>query len=380
MTKFSGAHCGESVNPVALFRRAGQPVDSGLIRTGALPIDVLQDSLPLSITVFAVCVAIVATAGVKITAVVDELADRTRVGEALAGAVLLGATTSLSGSVLSVTAALKGNADLALSNALGGIAVQTAFLAVADLFYRRANLEHAAASAANLMQGALLVTLMAVILVGAFSPPVTVFGIHPATPLLFGAYIYGLRLIQSTRDQPMWQPARTRETREDVPEEENLRRSLRTLLIAFLGLGALLGVTGWALENAAAAIASQTGLAQTTMGLLLTATVTSLPELVTSVAAVRRGALTLAVGGIIGGNAFDTLFTAASDIAYQDGSIYAEMGDDLLVWVSLSILMTGALLMGLIRREEQGPGGIGFESVAVLLLYGLGILLVVHGG
>jgi len=330
--------------------------------------------------VFAVCVAIVATAGVKITAVVDELADRTRVGEALAGAVLLGATTSLSGSVLSVTAALKGNADLALSNALGGIAVQTAFLAVADLFYRRANLEHAAASAANLMQGALLVTLMAVILVGAFSPPVTVFGIHPATPLLFGAYIYGLRLIQSTRDQPMWQPARTRETREDVPEEENLRRSLRTLLIAFLGLGALLGVTGWALENAAAAIANQTGLAQTTMGLLLTATVTSLPELVTSVAAVRRGALTLAVGGIIGGNAFDTLFTAASDVAYRDGSIYAEMGDDLLVWVSLSILMTGALLMGLIRREEQGPGGIGFESVAVLLLYGLGILLVVHGG
>tara|TARA_B100000614_G_scaffold81576_1_gene73117 strand:+ start:9582 stop:10574 length:993 start_codon:yes stop_codon:yes gene_type:complete len=330
--------------------------------------------------VFAVCVAIVATAGVKITAVVDELADRTRVGEALAGAVLLGATTSLSGSVLSVTAALKGNADLALSNALGGIAVQTAFLAVADLFYRRANLEHAAASAANLMQGALLVTLMAVILVGAFSPPVTVFGIHPATPLLFGAYIYGLRLIQSTRDQPMWQPARTRETREDVPEEDNLRRSLRTLLIAFLGLGALLGVTGWALENAAAAIANQTGLAQTTMGLLLTATVTSLPELVTSVAAVRRGALTLAVGGIIGGNAFDTLFTAASDVAYRDGSIYAEMGDDLLVWVSLSILMTGALLMGLIRREEQGPGGIGFESVAVLLLYGLGILLVVHGG
>ena len=329
---------------------------------------------------FAVCVAIVATAGVKITAVVDELADRTRVGEALAGAVLLGATTSLSGSVLSVTAALKGNADLALSNALGGIAVQTAFLAVADLFYRRANLEHAAASAANLMQGALLVTLMAVILVGAFSPPVTVFGIHPATPLLFGAYIYGLRLIQSTRDQPMWQPARTRETREDVPEEENLRRSLRTLLIAFLGLGALLGVTGWALENAAAAIANQTGLAQTTMGLLLTATVTSLPELVTSVAAVRRGALTLAVGGIIGGNAFDTLFTAASDVAYRDGSIYAEMGDDLLVWVSLSILMTGALLMGLIRREEQGPGGIGCESVAVWLLYGLGILLVVHGG
>jgi len=339
----------------------------------------LQSSLPLSLLAFAACVAVIATAGVKITAVVDELADRTRVGEALAGAVLLGATTSLSGSVLSVTAALKGNADLALSNALGGIAVQTAFLAVADLFYRRANLEHAAASAANLMQGALLVTLMAVILVGAFSPPVTWLGIHPATLVLLGTYIYGLKLIQKTRDKPMWQPARTHETREDIPEEENLRRSLTRLLVAFLVLGALLATSGWVLENAAAAIAEQTGLAQTTVGLLLTATVTSLPELVTSVAAVRRGALTLAVGGIIGGNAFDTLFTAASDIAYRDGSIYAEMGDNLLVWVSLSILMTGALLMGLIRREEHGPGGIGFESVAVLLLYALGVALVVGG-
>jgi cation:H+ antiporter len=115
------------------------------------------------------------------------------------------------------------------------------------------------------------------------------------------------------------------------------------------------------------------------VGLLLTATATSLPELVTSVAAVRRGALTLAVGGIIGGNAFDTLFTAASDIAYREGSIYEQMDDGLLLWVSLSILMTGFLLMGLVRREQHGPGGIGFESLAVLVLYGLGIALVLGG-
>ena len=85
--------------------------------------------------------AVIATAGVRITAVVDELADRTRAGEALAGAVLLGATTSLSGSVLSVTAAWKGHADLALSNALGGIAVETAvvMLLYIDAEVRKAN-------------------------------------------------------------------------------------------------------------------------------------------------------------------------------------------------------------------------------------------------
>ena len=155
--------------------------------------------------------------------------------------------------------------------------------------------------------------------------------------------------------------------------------TLTRLLLVFVGLAALLGLSGFVLEAAASGVARHTGLQQTTVGLLLTATATSLPELVTSVAAVRRGALTLAVGGIIGGNAFDTLFTAASDIAYREGSIYKQMDDGLLLWVSLSILMTGFLLMGLIRREQHGPGGIGFESLAVLLLYGLGIALVLGG-
>ncbi len=93
---------------------------------------------------------------------VDQLADRTGLGEATAGAVLLGAATSLSGSVLSVTAAYRGHPELAASNALGGIAVQTFFLAIADMVYRRANLEHAAASAPNMMQNGLLIRLLAI--------------------------------------------------------------------------------------------------------------------------------------------------------------------------------------------------------------------------
>jgi cation:H+ antiporter len=43
-------------------------------------------------------------------------------------------------------------------------------------------------------------------------------------------------------------------------------------------------------------------------------------ELVTTIAAVRRGALQLAVGGIIGGNTFDTLFLTAADVSYREGS------------------------------------------------------------
>jgi cation:H+ antiporter len=98
----------------------------------------------------------------------------------------------------------------------------------------------------------------------------------------------------------------------------------------------------------------QTGLSQTAVGSLLTAVATSLPELVAALAAVRQGALTLAVGGIIGGNTFDVLFLAFSDFAYREGSIYHALSDAPLFIMSLSILLTAVLLLGLILRERRG--------------------------
>lgn len=332
-------------------------------------------SLLQSSIVFAICATAIAVLGTRITRVVDQLADRTGLGEAIAGAVLLGAATSLSGAVLSITAAWKGHPELAISNALGGIAVQTLFLAVADLFYRRANLEHAAASAPNMLQNALLISLLALILLAPFLPNVSIWGVHPVTPVLFGLYIYGIILVKGARQAPMWKPSVTQETREDTPEDDDSTPALPRLLFEFGILMVLLGLSGWILEPAATNIAAQTGLGQTTVGVLLTATSTSLPELVTSIAAVRRGALTLAVGGIIGGNAFDTLFTAASDIAYREGSIYHSVSENATLWVTLTIFMSSILMMGLIRRQEQGIARIGAESAAIVVVYGLGVAL-----
>lgn len=326
-------------------------------------------TLMQGILVFASCAFIIAVAGTRITRIVDQLADRTGIGEAAAGAVLLGGTTSIGGSVLSVTAAWNGNAELAVSNAMGGIAVQTFFLAVADIVYRRANLEHAAASVPNMIQNALLIMLLALIMIAPLLPGVTVWNVHPITPLLIIAYVYGIHLSQGAHNSPMWIPAKTRETRQDEPDDTSQMPSMMRLWGEFTVLFMILGLAGWTLEPSATVIAQQTGLTQTVVGVLLTAISTSIPELVTSIAAVRRGALTLAVGGIIGGNAYDTLFMAASDIAYRDGSIYHTMTDDALFWVALTLLMSGVLMMGLIRRERQGPGSIGVESVALIVLY-----------
>lgn len=329
--------------------------------------------------VFALSVLAIVLVGTKMTATADRLADRTGLGEALVGAVLLGASTSLSGSVLSVTAAWDGRAELSLGNALGGIAAQTAFLAMADFGHARVNLEHAAASVANIMQSALLVCLLALLLVSPLLPDVTLLGVHPITPVMFATYAGGLFLVQRGRKAPMWTPALTRQTRLDEPDGDAQRASLRRLSATFLAQLAMLGTAGWVMEGAAANLADQTPMTETAIGLLLTSTSTSLPELVTSIAAVRRGALTLAVSGIVGGNAFDTLFAAFSDIAYREGSIYHTMPDALQLWLGGSTLMTGVLLLGLLARQELGPWRIGFESFLILALYGGLVALVIAG-
>jgi cation:H+ antiporter len=124
-------------------------------------------SLWPALAVVAGCALVIVFAGTRLAAVADQLADRTGMGEILAGAVFVGGSTSLPGAITSMATAADGHAQLAIGNALGGLTAQTMFLAVADLVYRRANLEHAAATVTGLTQGVLLVSLLSIALIAS---------------------------------------------------------------------------------------------------------------------------------------------------------------------------------------------------------------------
>lgn len=332
-------------------------------------------SLTINIGSFTIAAFVIAIVGTRLARVADRLADKTGWGEAIVGAVLLGGSTSLSGIVTSVSAAYQGHPELAVSNAVGGIAAQTVFLAIADIVYRRANLEHAAASPTSLIQGTLLIALLAIPLITTSSASVHVVGVHPASLFLVAAYIFGLRLVSRAKAEPMWGARHTPETRFDEPDEEAQNANLTSLWIRFVAYAALLGIAGYVIAESGVAIANQTGLSETVVGGIFTAISTSLPELITSIAAVRQGALTLAVGDIIGGNSFDVLFLAFSDVAYRSGSIYHSITQRQVFIISLTILLTSVLLLGLLRREQRGIGNIGFESFLIIVLYLGGFLL-----
>jgi len=337
-------------------------------------------TLSLAIILFLASAIIIAIVGTLLTRTADQLADLTGMGEALFGAIFLGAATSLPGILTSVVAAYKGSPQLAVSNAIGGIAAQTFFLAIADVFHRRINLEHAAASFANLLQSVLLIGMLAFVLVGFSGPSVSVLGVSPFSVLLLIVYIAGLRLIAKAQKRPMWSPISTEATVQDTPDEKTMQqKSLRLVIAKFVGFALIVAAAGYTVAEAGIAIAEQTGLSQSFVGTLFTAVATSLPELIVSISAVRQKALNLAVGNIIGGNSFDVLFVAFADFAYREGSILHASSNDGIFIISITLLMKAVLLLGLLHRQRVGLATIGWESVALILLYLAGNAMLFYG-
>ena len=333
-------------------------------------------SLIPSIIAFGIAALVIVIAGSRLARLADTLADQTGLGEALFGVLLLAGVTSLPDFAATLSAAVDARPDLAMSNVMGSMAVNLAFLGVADIVYRKANLEHAAASSVNLMLAGLLIVLLTLPLLATFTPAVTQWGVHPITPVIVIAYLFGLHLVHRTQARPMWFPRLTHQTVSDEPAKQHRGRPT-TVWFDFIGMAAVTGIAGWILMEAAKGIADQAGLSETLVGGLFTAFATSTPELVTTIAAIRIGALTLAVSNIFGTNCFNMLVVAAADAGYSHGSIYHDMAPVQMTWGLVSILMTAILLLGLVRRETYGIGRIGFESALILGVYAIALSFVV---
>ncbi|MFB2934502.1 sodium:calcium antiporter [Aerosakkonemataceae cyanobacterium BLCC-F154] len=335
-------------------------------------------SLEISIVLFIISAVVIVVSGTRIAEIADRLAQKTKLGQALMGALFLGFSTSLPGIVTSISAALGNHPVLALSNALGDIAVQTAFLGIADITYLEANLEYAAASVETLTQGSLLIVLLTIPLLATAYPLINIWGIHPASIGLVITYIFGLRLVAVAHSSPMWKAQDTEKFETSIEETDS--SGTVKLWGYFLILAVILAIAGYGVEKAGISITRSTHLSENAVGSLFTAISTSLPELVTTIAAVQRRAFTLAVSGVLGGNSFDVLVLALCDLAYHKGSIYHALTEHQVFLLALTILMTGILLLGLLRREKHGIGNIGFESFLLLLLYLGGFLLVFFSG
>jgi len=337
------------------------------------------ESIAVDIALFATAAVAIAISGTFMSRIADQLADRTGLGEALVGTLLLAGATSLPDLAATLTAVLNDRPALAMGNVMGSMAANLAFLGIGDLVYRKANLEHASASVANLMQTVLMIALVTIALV-AMIAPMDIGGIHPLTPMLVLGYLFGLHLVRGAQTSPMWAPRQTDHTVEDVADASGKRAGNGKLWVGFGIVTAITAGCGWLIMQAATGIVERGALSETVAGGVFTALGTSSPELVVTIAAVRQGALTLAVSNILGTNCFNTLIAAAADVAYRHGSIYQDVSAGERLWGLITILMASVLLLGMLRRQTFGIGRIGFESFLMLALYAGAITFAVAYG
>lgn len=138
-------------------------------------------------------------------------------------------------------------------------------------------------------------------------------------------------------------------------------------LLILVGLACIIA-GGQFVVNGAKAIASALGMSETLIGLTIVAIGTSLPELVTSVVASRKGENGLAVGNVVGSNIFNILFILGVSGAIHPISVNLASVLDLAVLVVVSVIT-------MIFARTKNIGRI--EGAVMVLIYAADVVFAV---
>lgn len=129
------------------------------------------------------------------------------------------------------------------------------------------------------------------------------------------------------------------ESSENDPESDPKKPKslLKCIVFTVLGLAGIVFGGQLVVDNASK-IAQQFGMSETLVGLTIVAVGTSLPELVTSIVAARKGESDIAIGNVVGSNVFNILFVLAASAAITPMNINSQGLTDLLILLGISIL------------------------------------------
>jgi cation:H+ antiporter len=333
--------------------------------------DLPSTSLFRSILIFGGCAIVVWLSGARLAYLADVLADRFKLAKSIVGLLLLSLATSLPEVATTLTAAIQQSRDLVLNNLFGGIALQAAVLAMSDL-WARAPITNYPRKANHALEATLLVFLLGVVLVVTnLGETFVVAGVGLGSVVIALCYVGAIWLLRRYDDVSDWVPV-------DLPDHDPLpfpapsglllKSDLNLMLQALAACFAIL-VFGYFLVLFAERIADQSGLGAGFIGVTLLAAATSLPELSTSIAAVRIGAYTMAISNIFGSNLIMLVLVFPADILFRAGPILQETSRTVSLALAFGLIVTAIFLVGMIVRRKPRVGVLGLDSILVILVF-----------
>lgn len=313
-------------------------------------------------------------AGAMLARAADGISTRTGLGRLWIGSVLLAAATSLPEFTTDVAAVRLGVPDLGAGDLFGSSMANMVILALIGLvppqgeIFRRATLDHA-------LSASLAMTLNALAALFVLLHPHQAFGgLGPGAASLLLVYLVGTRIVYRHGRRVAAANAGA-ETGVVVPAPEPGADQPPThiLLLRFLVAAGATFVAAPFFAVAAQRLAVLTGLGSTFVGTWIVGMSTSLPEIVSSLAAVRMGAFDLAVGNLFGSNSLNMVVFFAMDLAYPGGSIFGAIRPEHALSALVAIVLMSLGLSAIVFRAERRVSLLEPGSALMLVVYAVGL-------
>jgi len=309
--------------------------------------------------------------GKRLTYIGDGIAEKKKWERSWVGLIIIAFSTSLPELFTSIASAgIVKKPDLVYGNCFGSIAFNITLFALLDLIEGRG----AFSSKINLkliLSASVSILLILIVAIDMLVAPQFSFGWIGASSLITViAYVIGSRLSFSmnTGGSGMMEG-----------EELNFKNVSSSYLWLNYFFCALLILGGgiW-LALTAGAIVDQTKLSGSFVGFLFLAVVTSLPELSTTISAVKQGYYDMTVGIILGANCFNILMLFFADLVYTQGPLARDASPQNVVMMLVGICLTSILMIGIIYRSQKTFLRLGWDAISLIIVYISGMVWLYH--
>tara|TARA_R110002049_G_scaffold50370_3_gene143126 strand:- start:168758 stop:169753 length:996 start_codon:yes stop_codon:yes gene_type:complete len=318
----------------------------------------------MTILWFTILAVVVSLVGVLLARSSDRLGDALRLEHSITGFLLLAAATSLPELVISCQVARTGALDMAAGSLLGSCLMNILILAAIDLSRRSRGTMLSGKAAAHGLSGLASILMAGVVAAAVLVPNAPSIGrVHIASVIIVITYFAAFRLVfldrkvsrmvDAAEPDPLFVP--------DDEEKPAVSRHLFPYLLATAGIFALASP----LARSSTELSVLLGLSGTFFGAVFLALVTSLPEIVTTFEASRMDADDMAIGNILGSNAFNLLILFAVDLV-SPAPLFSTLGNVHAVAAIGIICATAIAAMGMLYRVEKRWWTLEPDAVAVI--------------
>jgi len=322
---------------------------------------------------FILCSAVIVYCGSNLSKYGDVIAEKTGLGRAWIGLVLMASVTSLPELITGISSvAIADVPDIALGDIMGACVFNLSIIALMDMLNGKKPIfsesEHGHILSAGF--GIILISLASIsIMANANIPAIGHIGLYsPAIIMIYFIGIRGVFLFERRRIKEfVGEMAQTLRYEHITTKEAVVKYAINALFI--------IGAAAW-LPFIGNRLAEETGLGRSFVGTVFIAMATTLPELVVSVSALKIGAADMAIANLFGSNMFNIFILAIDDIFYVKGALLSNVSTNHAVTGFMAVLMTGIAIAGLTYRlQRKAFLRLGWDAIAILLAYTVNIYL-----